>query len=230
MTLHVFAGLVQASTKGYPPKYLKALGKQISLAVSKYYRKFPSFIINIYALREVISKQQNPEIPHGTARITEWIKKWPWRFPVKYKVFPKKLSQFQRYSAFKWVHLLKHPVSYQINNYGNTIYTKNITSSITKSLDWGMFVMFQYKKLLIKKKTVRNMFNFTFNTSLKKERFRQIILLARSGSWPAFSPLFVLRLNTRASLLPQELELPVKTSKLKIPLLIQRQTERMHLI
>lgn len=59
------------SIKGYPPKCLKALGKQINLAVSRYYRKFSSFIINIYALRELISKQQNPEVPHGTARITE---------------------------------------------------------------------------------------------------------------------------------------------------------------
>lgn len=79
-----------------------------------------------------------------------------------------------------------------------------------------MFVIFHYNTLLIKNQSENIPFQY-----LTEEREKIFCLLAEDPDLQ-FSPLFVLRLNAQASPLPQELELSLQISKLKIPLLIQR--------
>lgn len=64
-------------------------------------------------------------------------------------------------------------ITNQINKYGNMNYMKIISSSRTKPLAWGMFVMFQYKNLLIKKKFTnkekRRLLNILLSLLLMRE-------------------------------------------------------------
>lgn len=87
-----------------------------------------------------------------------------------------------------------------------------------------MFVIFHYNTLLIKNQSENIPFQY-----LTEEREKIFCLLAEDPDLQ-FSPLFVLRLNAQASPLPQELELSLQISKLKIPFLIQRQIKRQHTI